>query len=304
MIKGTCENCGREFSYYPSRSGKFCSRKCFFEQHRGKNHPWYKGKVSVKCTGCGKELLVYPHRLMQRLHFCSIDCKANWQKEHLVGGSNPNFKGGDLKRICERCGSEFTIWRWKTDRKYCSTKCSAQVAAEKTRKRRVCENCSKQIFDRHNLRFCSKKCEGEYNRGENNPFYRGTFSETSLRRIIKARHSRPNRVESRLINLLEEYSLPFRFVGNGEVIIDGKNPDFIYTGNEKKIIELFGIYWHSPLYRRIRPTSTYEAVKSHYAENGYDCLIIWDVELATPKLVVQKINKFVGGMRNENIVAE
>lgn len=35
----------------------------------------------------------------------------------------------------------------------------------------------------------------------------------------------------------------FTFVGDGKVIIGGKNPDFINEKN-KKLIEVYGDYWH------------------------------------------------------------
>lgn len=118
-----------------------------------------------------------------------------------------------------------------------------------------------------------------------------------MRKIIKARHARPNRPESKLIHIINEYNLPFGYAGNGEVVIGGKNPDFIHTKGEKKVIELFGIYWHSPLYGKVRPTMTYEAKTQHYAKHGYDCLVIWDIELVNTRQVVDKIMKFAGGIK-------
>jgi len=272
---------------------------------RGENHPQYKEKVRLTCQQCGKEFLVYPAWVRKGRKFCSRECKYKWQETHLKGEKNPNWKGGYKEKVCERCGRVFKVPRlrpWSL-RRFCSDECRGIV---RRREPWVCFNCGKKFWKKRSRKyqkhFCSKKCEGEYKRGENNPFYRGKFSEEALRKIIKARHTRPNRAERRLINLLEQFKLPFRYVGNGEVIIGGKNPDFIHTKGERKVIELLGIYWHSPLYGRVRPTMTYEAIIQHYAKHGYDCLAIWDVELKNAKRVAEKITRFIGGIKHAPLI--
>lgn len=254
----------------------------------------------ITCIQCDKEFQTYPAWVRKGRKFCSHECKAEWQKEHLRGENNPNWKGGNIDKVCENCGETFKVLRWHTFRRFCSKKCRAIVQGLESRTRfHTCTNCGTVFYGKRSSKnsryFCSKKCEGEYKRGENNPFYRGKFSEKTLRKIIKARHIRPNKQEIKLIEIIEEHNLPFQYVGNGDLIIDGKNPDFIHTGKEKKIIEVFGVYWHSPIYGRVRPTMTYDAIKKHYTENGYESLIIWDIELRNPEVVLRKMKKFTGG---------
>lgn len=256
----------------------------------------------VTCIQCGKRFLTHQAWVKKGTKFCSYECKAEWQSENWRGKNNPNWKGGHIEKVCEQCGKTFKVLRWHTFRKFCSPKCNAIVQGPKSRTRfHTCLNCGKVFYGKRNAKytrvFCSKRCEGEYNKGENNPFYRGKFSDASLRKIIKARHARPNKPETKLIEIIDKNNLPFKYVGNGEAIIEGKNPDFIHTEGEKKVIELFGIYWHSPIYGRVRPTTTYDAVKKHYAENGYKSLIIWDTELINPEAVLSKIVRFNGGVK-------
>jgi hypothetical protein len=55
----------------------------------------------------------------------------------------------------------------------------------------------------------------------------------------------PNKPESIILSILEQlYPNEYRFVGDGKVVIAGKIPDFININGQKKIIELFGDYWH------------------------------------------------------------
>lgn len=46
-------------------------------------------------------------------------------------------------------------------------------------------------------------------------------------------------VESRVLHIIQKFSLPFRFVGNGDYFIGRKNPDFISTNNDKVVVEVF-----------------------------------------------------------------
>ena len=60
-----------------------------------------------------------------------------------------------------------------------------------------------------------------------------------------ANHGRQNKAEKYLELILENlYPGEWKFVGDGQVRISGKCPDFININGEKKIIELFGDYWH------------------------------------------------------------
>ena len=279
---------------------------------RGKNHPKYKQKIKLTCKQCGKDFSIYPSWVKKGIKFCSAKCYGDWESEHQRGENNSNFKGGNIELICQKCGKKFQVLRWHTFRKFCSHICRAKAYTEESlirfaactknrkpqRKIYTCTNCG-ETFDKKREKgranyFCSRKCMGEYIQGKNNPFYNGKFSDEALRKIIKARHTKPNVPETKLIKIIEKNEFFFQYVGNGEVIIDGKNPDFIHI-KEKKVIELFGVYWHSPMYGRVRPNSTYNAVKSHYMEHGYQCLIIWDTELINESQVTQKISEFVGG---------
>lgn len=295
--KGTCIVCGRDFEYWSSnRRGRFCSSECYHLYLRGENHPRYKEKVKVVCEQCGKGILVFPCKANTK-RFCSNKCRDVWQSQHWNGKNNPHWKGGDVERICQWCEKTFRVPRRvvkKGGGKYCSYKCYGM--AQRKQLFKICKNCGKAFWKKRPKYFCSKKCKVEYQRGKNNPFYGRKHTEETLKRILKAVHGKPNGVESQLIALIDEYRLPFCYVGNGEVVIAGKNPDFIHSQGDKKVIELFGDYWHSPLLRpNIRHTATYEATKRHYEKHGYDCLIIWESELKNRTRVLDKIIEFTGG---------
>lgn len=113
--------------------------------------------------------------------------------------------------------------------------------------------------------------------------------EEDLQRLAaKGRRIHPNKLEQRLIDICEEYNLPFKFTGDSPYPgLAGKMPDFVSTNGEKKIIEIFGDYWHSPdqVPERINLFKQY----------GYTTLILWGHELRSyaDSELVKRINNFL-----------
>jgi len=46
-------------------------------------------------------------------------------------------------------------------------------------------------------------------------------------------------LESRMLEIIQKFNLPYRFVGNGQFMIGGKCPDFINVNGEKIALEVF-----------------------------------------------------------------
>lgn len=82
---------------------------------------------------------------------------------------------------------------------------------------------------------------------------------------------KPTSIERRVIRLCEENNLPYKYVGDFKVWIDGRNPDFINCNGEKKLIELFGNYWHKPEDEKTLP--------DHYKMYGFKTLVIWENDM-------------------------
>jgi len=98
--------------------------------------------------------------------------------------------------------------------------------------------------------------------------------------------SYPNKPETHLSSLLNTYfPNEWKYVGDGKIVIEGRNPDFININGKKQVIELLGTYWH-PLFDGANRIE-------HYRQYGFQCLIIWEDELKHPNKVVAKVKKFI-----------
>lgn len=106
-----------------------------------------------------------------------------------------------------------------------------------------------------------------------------------VKKQMKARHVKQNKTEKKLEKIVTNL-LPneYKFVGHGEVVIAGKCPDFININGQKKIIELYGDYWH----KGQDPQDRIDI----FAKYGYDTLIIWEHELEDLDKLKIKLNNF------------
>jgi G:T-mismatch repair DNA endonuclease (very short patch repair protein) len=120
--------------------------------------------------------------------------------------------------------------------------------------------------------------------------------EKRLRKIFKSNAMiKPNKKEIKLNTILQslfpnEYSINVK----GEVmILGGKVPDFVNINGQKKVIELFGDYWHSDEFiQRTGHSVSEEDRMDYFKQFGWDTLIIWEHELKDKNLLKEKILKF------------
>jgi G:T-mismatch repair DNA endonuclease (very short patch repair protein) len=127
-------------------------------------------------------------------------------------------------------------------------------------------------------------------RGRPNPKHKEYWrlhKEEQLRKMMVGEHKRPNKLELRLIGLIRRNGLQFRYVGNWELLVGGRCPDFGSTNGRKQLIELFGDYWHT---EKARETAS-ERI-AHFKRFGYDTLIVWEHDLLDEDATLKKISDF------------
>ena len=108
----------------------------------------------------------------------------------------------------------------------------------------------------------------------------------TARRMMQNRHKTPNKAELELQSIINSVSPDFKYNGNADsgVVIGSKIPDFVNMNGKKKLIELYGTYWHKD--------EQTQSLINHYARYGFGCLVIWEHELNDKEKVKQKIKDF------------
>jgi very-short-patch-repair endonuclease len=94
-----------------------------------------------------------------------------------------------------------------------------------------------------------------------------------------------NKLEEDFEIILEEnFPNKWKYGGTGEIVIAHKYPDFVNEA-EKKIIEVFGDFWHKNDSGYIR--------KSIFKDYGYSMMIVWEHEIREDLLsVLEKVSEY------------
>ena len=97
----------------------------------------------------------------------------------------------------------------------------------------------------------------------------------------------PNKAEQKLNKILSGlFPEEYKFVGDFQFTMGGKCPDFLNVNGQKKVIELFGNYYH----KRGEEAGRIQ----HFKKYGFDCLIVWENELKEVTTLTEKLINFHG----------
>lgn len=101
-----------------------------------------------------------------------------------------------------------------------------------------------------------------------------------------AQGRRPNGDELQLQFVLDKY-FPgeWEYVGDGQVWVGGKNPDFVSVAGERRVIEVFGYYWHSD-------AGEEEERIAHFRGCGFACIVFWGYDVYDEDDVVERVKNF------------
>lgn len=119
------------------------------------------------------------------------------------------------------------------------------------------------------------------------------IQKKATKKALSHLSERPTKPEQIFLDICKKYNLPFKYVGDGKFWIENINPDFVDCNGRKIAVEIFGGYWHSPIYNsKISYDRTYDGRKKILKKYGWSCIIFWDDELMNDdaeKIVLKRI---------------
>jgi len=119
------------------------------------------------------------------------------------------------------------------------------------------------------------------------------YKEKQIKAIFEGVNRKPNKLEWKLNNLLQQlFPKEWKYTGDGSFIVGCKNPDFININGQKKIIEVFGDYWHSEEKTGVPNEQHAQERMDSFVEYGYRTLIIWEHEFKNMRKLLKKLFDF------------
>jgi len=103
-----------------------------------------------------------------------------------------------------------------------------------------------------------------------------------------------NALERRLLSILEDaFPGEFAFTGNYQFRIGRRWPDFTNIRGQRKVIDMFGNYWHSEA-KTGQTHDEHEAERRRYYRGfEWDSIVVWENELENTERLNQRIYDFI-----------
>jgi len=259
-IYKTCEKCGIIFKIKPCMKGRtrFCSNNCYGQSLKGKPS-WNKG------------LSKYTDERVKRL---SLNLKP--------GGKVSKHKSSTIEKMSEKR----RFWH-KTHHFFHTEETKHKISlALKGKHTNRGHPQTQETREKISLAMRGRTINWKDKIQDSTKNHWNNLSTEQrsqrVKNVFRAVSRRPTSLEQKLIRIIKENAFPFKYVGDGTIIINGKSPDFIF-GNH--IIEVYGRHWH-------QQDNPLDRVKE-FAADGYRALIFWEEDLEKPQKVARLINKFI-----------
>jgi len=245
---------------------------------------------------------------MEKLPFCECGCGGEVSKPgnrfikgHVMKGRHPpNWIPRELRTcIYEKCDIVFEC-KVNSTQRYCSTGCVGKdpaVGCIWTEERR--EHLRRINTGKHHSEEAKEKVR-KANIGKKNPEHSERMKllwqdPEYVAKQMKANNVQQNKLEKCLGTILQKlFPNQWKFVGDGrfkKYILGGGCPDFVHV-DQKKIIELFGGWWHGEERTGVPNEQHGQERVDLFAKFGYQTLIIWEYELRGRRLLEKKLQNF------------
>lgn len=264
---------------------------------KGEKSNWWKGgKVQLTCSICKNNYERFPSQKDSK--YCSKDCYYKTLKGRTAPNKGIKHSEEHKKKISEglkrahREGRRVSWNKGKSDYKCHSEEWKAELSKRFKKNNPMSDPLKrKKMSETQKRLFKEGKRKPTWKKGKPVPqFVSSNKNPKHIKKRLKGLMKRPTSIETKLIKIMEEEHLPFKYVGDGEVIIDCLNPDFIHTNGKKKLIE---VYWKFFKEKGYGSVEEYEKKKSErFAKYGFETLFIKMSEFSNIEEVKRKVIKF------------
>jgi len=290
--KGCCVDCGKSIGATSTRcrscAGKrreFSeeSRKKMSEAHKGRS-PANKGKSmsedAKKRISIAKKGIKLSEEHIEKLRMIRKGKRHTEETKRKIGNTHKGMrhteetkkkiskihKGKRLTEETKRRISEANKGKKHTEE-------SKQKMSKATKGRKVSEEHKRKISEALRGKRLSEDTKAKISSA--------LQRRTDLSKVMKNLHKSPNKLEERVIRVISDFNLPYKFVGDGSLTICGLNPDFVNYDGKKKLIEVFGDNFHGGkgTFVKITWRQTEFGRKSVFSQLGFDTLVLWESEL-------------------------
>jgi len=124
------------------------------------------------------------------------------------------------------------------------------------------------------------------------------WRENQIKKILKASLKRPTILEKQMIEIINRNNLPYRYTGNGNFIVAGKNPDFINCNGEKIAIEVFNSYWKEKDFNTVEKWK--QQRQEIFAKYGWQLLFFDETQVKNGENIIRRLEEVrLDGNREE-----
>lgn len=256
-------------------------------------------RIVRKCTNCQKEIIC---RKNDSRKFCNSKCTKQYFIKNKIGIFNYNARSrGAINNISNQKRLNLGFFNsnfHKQNHEYLKKhklsiyrpgiqSKAGKIGGKVTQSRYNCQKWLHTPTARANLTASMKLLWA-------NP----KFKEDRLKKMLSSLKNRPTTLEKKIILFIKENNLEFKYTGDGKVLINYKNPDFIDL-KRKLIIEVFYEYFKIKTYGSIK---NYARLRSkQYYNKKYRTIFITDQFTRRPGWEPILLNNVINIIKDKNI---
>lgn len=271
--KIVCEFCGKSFNGYVYKNyrPRFCSKSCV------KKFLWTTDEFREK------------QKQSSRSNSCSCTMKVLWGSKKFFGMTGKYHSEETKRKIGQNHSPKGDFKKgnipWNKGLTKFTDERVAKYGRDSGKSRKGTHQSESHIENMKNAITGKKRSQKSIANYKIAAKRRCEENQEYWKALRKSLNLRPNKQEKKLGSILQNL-LPneYKYVGDFSFILGGKCPDFMNINGKKKLIELYGSYWH-------RDDNPQDRI-NFFKQFGFDTLIVWEGELRDKNSLNVKLKKF------------